>query len=69
MIQLNDTLFAVEVEKFRNKFIIQQYKIAGTFLMETESKELNSYKIKIPNGKYAILGEYIKKDFINIFRI
>jgi len=37
-------------------FKIVQYGYAGTYLMETKSKELNHWKTKIPNGDYEFIG-------------
>ena len=43
-------------ERFKN-FMIKNYVYAGTWLMETDSKELNHWKEILPNGyKYEILG-------------
>jgi hypothetical protein len=48
-------IFVKVPDGFKN-FVIKQYGFAGTWGMETDSKELNQWKIKIPKGKYNILG-------------
>ena len=35
---------------------IVNYGYAGTYLMESNSKELNAWKMKIPNGRYEVIG-------------
>ena len=35
---------------------IVRYGYAGTWLMESNSSELNSWKMKLPNGNYEIIG-------------
>jgi len=35
---------------------IVNYVYAGTWLMESNSKELNAWKVKLPNGKYEVIG-------------
>ena len=51
----NKLLF-VTVPELYNEFEIVNYEYAGTWLMENNSKKLNAWKIKIPNGKYEIIG-------------
>lgn len=51
----NKGLFVAIPYSFKN-FSIEQYPIAGTYLMETDSKELNHWKIKIPKGDYRYIG-------------
>lgn len=46
----------VKVPDGLKNFVIKQYSVAGTWIMETDSKELNHWKIQIPKGKYNILG-------------
>jgi hypothetical protein len=52
---------------------IVNYGYAGTWLMESNSKELNAWKMKLPNGNYEVIGRlnavvseddysYIEKD-------
>jgi hypothetical protein len=38
------------------KFEIINYGYAGTWIMEKNSKNLNAWKKKLPNGNYEILG-------------
>lgn len=38
-------------------FVIKQYPVSGTYLMETTTTDLNNWKLKIPNGEYEIIGE------------
>lgn len=49
-------LMFVNVPDSIEKFEIVNYGYAGTWLMESNSKELNAWKIKIPDGKYQIIG-------------
>jgi hypothetical protein len=35
---------------------IVNYGYAGTWLMESNSKNLNAWKMKLPNGKYEVIG-------------
>lgn len=35
---------------------IVNYGYAGTWLMESNSKDLNAWKMKLPNGNYEIIG-------------
>lgn len=67
----SNEIFKVEVPNEYSKFKIEQYGYAGTWIMETESKELNHWKVKIPNGKYIILDkiEVKKKCFLNLLKI
>jgi len=58
MIQLTPTLYAVLVPIRFNKFVIKQYNRAGTYIMETDSKELNHWKVNIAKGNYELLGTY-----------
>lgn len=37
-------------------FEIVNYGYAGTWLMESNSKDLNAWKMKLPNGKYEVIG-------------
>lgn len=41
--------------EFKN-FQIVNYGYAGTWLMESDSKELNHWKVSLPIRKYEILG-------------
>ncbi len=45
----------VEVPIEFTKFIIQKFSRAGYWLMETESKEFNHWKVSIPEGNYIFL--------------
>jgi len=47
-------LFVKVPDGYKN-FVIKQYGFAGTWVMETDSKELNHWQINIPKGKYNIL--------------
>lgn len=47
------------------KFAIVNYGHAGTYLMENNSGELNAWKMKIPNGKYDIIGKISDQLFNN----
>lgn len=48
-------VFVVIPYSFKN-FTIVQYPVSGTYLMETDSKELNHWKTKIPKGNYKYIG-------------
>lgn len=48
-------LFVKVPDAYKN-FVVKQYSVAGTWVMETDSKELNHWKIQIPKGKYGIVG-------------
>jgi hypothetical protein len=50
-------LLQVLVPDHIEKFEIINYGYAGTYLMESNSKELNAWKIKIPNGNYEVIGK------------
>jgi len=49
---------------------IVNYGFAGTYLMESNSKDLNAWKMKLPNGKYEIIGRIkdvlLDEDFSDI---
>ncbi len=49
-------LFFIEVPELYENFKILQYGYAGTYIMENDSKSLNHWKKKIPNGNYEIIG-------------
>jgi len=49
-------LYFLNVPIEYKKFEIKNYGYAGTWLMETDSKELNHWKIKLPNSNYEVLG-------------
>jgi len=49
-----EALFVSVPEEFKN-FVIQQYPVAGTYLMETDSKALNHWKVQLPKADYSIL--------------
>lgn len=53
----NTKLVLVKVDDKYNNFSIKNYSFSGTYLMETDGKELNNWKVKIPNGNYEIIGE------------
>ena len=46
----------VKVPKEYKNFVLQYYGYAGLYLMETDSKGLNAWKIKLPKAKFKILG-------------
>ena len=51
--KLNFLNVPIEYKNFK----IMNYGYAGTWLMETDSKELNHWKVSLPNNeKYEILG-------------
>ena len=49
---------------------IVNYGYAGTWLMESNSKDLNAWKMKIQNGNYEVIGRIkdvvIDEDFSEI---
>lgn len=49
-------LLQIIVPEHIQKFEIVNYGYAGTWLMESNSKELNAWKTQLPNGKYEIIG-------------
>ena len=49
-------LLQVLVPENIKKCEIVNYGYAGTWLMESNSKDLNAWKIKLPNGKYEVIG-------------
>lgn len=51
----NKGIFVGIPYRFKN-FTIEQYPVSGTYLMETDSKELNHWKTKIPKGDYRYIG-------------
>ena len=51
-----EKLHFVDVPEIYKKFRIINYGYAGTYIMENENTGLNHWKMKIPNGKYEILG-------------
>ncbi len=61
-----DFLF-VNVPSWYKNFIIVQYPIYGTYIMETDSTGLNHWKMNIPRGNYKIVGfvdnEFTDKNF------
>jgi hypothetical protein len=75
----NKGIFVAIPYSFKN-FIIEQYPVSGTYLMEADSEELNHWKIKIPEGNYKYIGrsnelsaEFVEetlnvpfKDYINM---
>ncbi len=48
-------LFVKVPNEYKN-FNIQQYSYAGTWLMETDSKNLNHWKESLPKGDYTVVG-------------
>ena len=54
----NKYLLQVLVPEHIEKFEIINYGYAGTWLMESDSKELNAWKMQLPNGKYEIIGRF-----------
>jgi hypothetical protein len=64
-----NNLFQILVPDDIEKFEIVNYGFAGTWIMEKDSKNLNAWKQKIPNGKYEIIGrikDVIIDDFSDI---
>lgn len=51
-----NNLFQILVPDDIEKFEIVNYGFAGTWIMEKNSKKLNAWKQKLPNGNYEILG-------------
>lgn len=51
----------VEVPEDAKTFRIRIYPRSGTWFEQTDSKELNAWKVKLPKGDYEIIGE-IKSD-------
>lgn len=50
------TYLVVEIPDGYTKFRIAEFSRSGNWLVETEEKTLNSWKVKIPNGEWSILG-------------
>jgi hypothetical protein len=46
----------IPVPYMYKNFEVVQYNTAGTYIMETDSNELNHWKINIPRGNYEIIG-------------
>jgi len=55
-IHLTDSISLIEVPDDANLFRIVNYTVAGTYVVQTDSKELNAWKQKLPKGSYTILG-------------
>lgn len=53
---LKNQLLQVLIPEHIKKCVIVNYGYAGTWLMESNSTELNAWKMKLPNGKYEIIG-------------
>lgn len=51
----NKLMFVPVPDSYQN-FTIVDYTRAGTWVMETDSKGLNHWKINIPRGEYEIVG-------------
>lgn len=51
-----EKLYFLNVPAEYKKFQIVNYGYAGTWLMESDSKELNHWKISLPKQNYEILG-------------
>jgi hypothetical protein len=51
-----EKLYFLDVPEEYKNFQIQNYGYAGVWLMELDSKELNHWKVSLPNRKYEILG-------------
>ena len=67
----NKGIFVAIPYSFKN-FIIKQYPISVTYLMETDSKELNHWKSKLPKGNYKYIGRSneISPEFVeDIFKV
>lgn len=52
----DNKLYFVNVPNEYKNFVIKNYGYAGTWLMETDSKGLNNWKIPLPKKNYEILG-------------
>jgi len=50
-----ELMFVLVPESVR-KCKVVNYGYAGVYLMESDSKELNVWKMKLPNGKYEPIG-------------
>lgn len=55
------TYLCVGVPEDAKTFRIRIYPRSGTWFEQTDSKELNAWKVKLPKGDYEIIGE-IKVD-------
>ncbi len=53
---LKKQLLQVRVPEHVTKCEIVHYGYAGTYLMESNAKGLNAWKMKLPNGKYEAIG-------------
>ena len=51
-----EKLYFLNVPEEYKNFEIKNYGYAGIWLMETNSKELNHWKINLPINNYVILG-------------
>ena len=51
-----ENVLYINVPNFINDFEIVNYSRAGTWLVAKQN-QLNSWKIKIPNGNYDIIGK------------
>lgn len=51
-----DKLLQVLVPEHIQKCEIVNYGYAGTWLMESNSKNLNAWKMQLPFGKYEVIG-------------
>jgi hypothetical protein len=51
-----EKLYFLNVLNEYKNFTIVNYGYAGTWLMENDSKELNHWKVSLPNGNYEVLG-------------
>lgn len=51
-----DKLLQVLVPEHIQKCEIVNYGYAGTWLMESNSKNLNAWKMQLPMGKYEVIG-------------
>jgi len=57
-------LYFMNVPEMGKKFVVENYGFANTWLIETGTTELNSWKTTLPKGyKYEVLGFVI--DVIN----
>ena len=61
-------LFVKVPDNYKN-FVLMQYARAGTWVMETDSKELNHWKINIPKGNYNIIGfsKSLKESEVDVY--
>lgn len=64
-IQPKNKILQVRVPDNIYKCEIMNYGYTGTWLIESNSKELNAWKMKLPNGKYEVIGR-VNDVFVDI---